>query len=183
LPRTLHLQAMPAMELRVASNFASFGASSGETPSCPAATVRLSRLSVRFRGRPGSCTFRPCRRWIFGSPRTPHPSAHPKLELRVAPQLRSSGAPADDSPGCPGFFIFRLCRRWSYESPRFSHPSAPLGLKLQVSLQLRSSSSASRCGCELPRILHLPALPWVEVSESPRIPAPLAPADGTSKFP
>jgi hypothetical protein len=28
LPRTLHLQALPAMDLRVASNFASFGAPS-----------------------------------------------------------------------------------------------------------------------------------------------------------
>src|ERR1035438_454988 len=34
-PRNLPLQALPAMELRVASNLASFGATGGEAPSCP----------------------------------------------------------------------------------------------------------------------------------------------------
>jgi hypothetical protein len=34
-PRNLSLQALPAMDFRVASNLASFGATGGQAPGCP----------------------------------------------------------------------------------------------------------------------------------------------------
>jgi hypothetical protein len=87
-------------------------------------------------------------------------------------------APVDEFPGRPGSCIFRLCRRRIFESPRISRPSALLVLALRVSPRHRSSSYASRCGCEFPRVLHLPALPWVKVFGFPQILFPLAPTDG-----
>jgi hypothetical protein len=129
LPRLLHLPALPAMDLRVASNLASFSTSGDEA-------------------------------WSF---------------LRsFAPPL----VPADQSPGCPGFCIFRLCRRRIFGLPRISRPSVPLLLMPWVAPRHCSSSGAYRCGCEYPRFLHLPALPWVQVSGSPRTLSPSAPAGG-----
>jgi len=145
LPRILHLQALPAMEFRVASNFASFNASSGEVPGIPATSLRLMRLPMSPRGRPGFCIFRPCRRWIFKSPRRIASFSASGAKALGHPSACSPVAPADDSPGLPGWIIFRLCRRWSLELPRVSHPSAPQGLTLQVSPRRCSSCCASRC--------------------------------------
>jgi hypothetical protein len=150
------------MDLRVASNFASFGAPSGEAPGFPSASVHPSRLSIRPPGCPGFRIFRPCRRWIFESPRISHPSA-----LRGALAWgypRSSAlpvAPADEVPVRTGSCIFRLCRRRIFEFPRISRSSAPLTLMPRVAPWPRTSRCASRCGYGFPRALHLPALPRV----------------------
>jgi hypothetical protein len=88
-------------------------------------------------GYPGFCIFRPCRRWIFESPRISHPSALLAMKLRVAPNLPLPVAPADEPPGCPGDCIFRLCRRRIFELPRISRPSALPALKPRVAPQLR----------------------------------------------
>jgi hypothetical protein len=163
---------MPAMDLRVASNLASFGAPGDETPGIPAASLIPQRLPMSPRGRPGSCIFRPCRRWSLESPRISHPSAHPARQRWVTPQLAFQlrllvihrVAPASSPSGFAG--------EWSLESPRISHSSALPGLELWVTPQLCSSGSASQCGCELPRTLHLPALPWLEFSGLPEFSLP-----------
>jgi len=107
-------------------------------------------------GCPGLRTFRPCRRWIFESPRISNPSAHLAQQPGVSPaatlfQLCLPMLP----PGCPGFGIFRLCRRRSLELPRFSRPSALLALVPRVAPRLRSSSCASWCGGGFPRACTL----------------------------
>jgi hypothetical protein len=112
-----------------------------------------------------------------------------RLEFRILQHIRRSGlefppklappiVPADESPGFPGFCIFRLCRQRIFELPRISRPSVPLAQVLRVAPRHRSSSCASRCGCEFPRFLHLPALPRVQVSGFPRNLSPSAPAGG-----
>jgi hypothetical protein len=58
-----------------------------------------------------TCIFRLCRRWIFEFPRISHPSAVPVVNLRVAPNLRSSSGADDESSGYPESCIFRLYRR------------------------------------------------------------------------
>jgi hypothetical protein len=58
-----------------------------------------------------SCIFRLCQRWIFEFPRISHPSAVPVVNLRVAPNLRSSSGADDKSSGCPESCILWLCRR------------------------------------------------------------------------
>jgi len=103
-------------------------------------------------GRPGFSTFRPCRRWIFESPRISNPSAHLALQPGVSPAatLFQLCLPMPPS-GCPGFSIFRLCRQRSLELPRFPRPSALLALMLRVAPRPRSSRCASWCGGGFPR--------------------------------
>jgi hypothetical protein len=62
------------MDLRVASNFASFSGSGGEAPGRPESSLLPSRL-----------------RWGCESPRFPHLPAVPKVNLRVTPNPRSFG--------------------------------------------------------------------------------------------
>jgi hypothetical protein len=176
LPRTLHLQALPAMDLRVASNFASFGAPSGEAPGFPSASVHPSRLSIRPPGCPGFRIFRPCRRWIFESPRISHPSALLALNPRVAPRLRcsscacgcvlwvspataSSGFAGDGSSSRPESRVLRCFRRWSFGLPlgfafrlrlpvwcRVAPHSAPSGFALGLSFRVAPNSRSLGAG-------------------------------------
>jgi len=171
------------MRLRVAPHSASSGFAGDRVSSClasrpsahsvakfrlPRSSLLRLRLPMRPPGCPGFCIFRPCRRWIFESPRISHPSTHPAHKPWVAPKLRFRLCLPMHSPSRPGSCIFRLCRRRIFELPRVSRPSAPLMLMLWVSPQHCSFSHASRCSCGLPRLLHLPALPWAQVFESPR---------------
>jgi hypothetical protein len=166
------------MDLRVASNFASFSASRAQASSCPAALHFQLCLSMSRQVAPASASS-----GLAGD------GSSSRLESRILQRIRrlSSGfphsfalpiAPADESPGFPGSCIFRLCRRRIFELPQISRPSALLALMLRVSPGHRSSSCASRCGCEFPRVPHLPALPRVIVSGLPRILSPSAPAGG-----
>jgi len=82
---------------------------------------------------PGFCIFRPCRRWIFELPRISHPSTHPALRLRVAPQLNfwlrllmsprvtpvpaSSGCAGDGSSSCPESRVLRRLWCWRFGFP------------------------------------------------------------------
>jgi len=52
LPRFLHLPALSATDIRVAPNFASFGASGAETSGCPSAPLFQLLLPVRLRVAP-----------------------------------------------------------------------------------------------------------------------------------
>jgi hypothetical protein len=52
LPRFLHLPALPATDIRVTPNLASFGASGAETSGCPSAPLFQLRLPVRLRVAP-----------------------------------------------------------------------------------------------------------------------------------
>jgi len=152
LPRILHPQALPATELRVASPLASFSTSVGEARVAPHFTPSVAPADASLRVAPVFRTFRPCRRWIFESPRISYPSAHLAQQPGVSPaatlfQLRLPM----HLPGCPGICIFRLCRRRSLELPRFSRPSALLALMLRVAPRLRASRCASWCGGGFPR--------------------------------
>jgi len=76
LPRHLHLPALPATDLRVAPNLASFGTSGAVASGCPSASRFQLRLPVRLRVSPHSA-----------------PSGFASgLSLRVAPNPRSFGA-------------------------------------------------------------------------------------------
>jgi hypothetical protein len=151
LPRTLHPQALPATDSRVASRLTSFSTSSREAQVAPLFNSPVAPADASP-----------------GSPRLPHLPALPAMDLRVAPNLSSfstsaastPGFPAISplrlrlpihSPGYPGSCIFRLCRRRSLELPRVSRPSALLALLPRVAPWLRSSICASRYGCEFPR--------------------------------
>ena len=94
---------------------------------------------------PGFCIFRPCRRWIFESPRISHPSAHPAPKLtgfpaalllrlrlpmspRVAPVSASSGCAGDGSSSCPASRVLRCLWRWCFGFPlSIALPAAPPG--------------------------------------------------------
>jgi hypothetical protein len=166
------------MDLRVASNLASFSASGARASGCPAAPLFRLCLSMSCQVAPASASS-----GLAGN------GSSSRLESSILQRIRrsSSGfphsfalpiAPADESPGFPGSRIFRLCRQRIFELPRISRPSALLALLLRVSPGHSSSSCASRCGCGFPRIPHLPALPWARVSGFPRILSPSAPAGG-----
>jgi hypothetical protein len=125
------------MDLRVASNFASFGATGAGASGRPAASLFQLRLPMRLRVAP-----RPASSGSAGD------GSSSCLESRILqrPRRLSFGlpsaqalpvAPADEVPGCPGSCIFRRCRRWIFESPRISHPSAPPAFKLRVAPRLK----------------------------------------------
>jgi len=169
------------MELRVASNFASFDAPGVELPGFPGLPLPVAPPDES----PGSTRFL-------------HLPALPAMELRVAsnpssfsvPGAQTSGlpsvcfpvTPADDLTGFPGAIVFRLCRRWIRELPRVSHPSALPGPKLWISPRLRSSGCASRWVHGFPRAPHLPALPQVGLSSLPEFPLPWLRVMGLPSF-
>jgi hypothetical protein len=153
LPRTLHLQALPAMDLRVASNLASFSATGIESPGRPASSLFQLRLPMCLPGCPSDCIFRLCRRWIFELPRISHPSALPALELWVAPRLRFPAAPPGVVTSCPARCTFRLCLGFEFPGcpefplpwrrlmvPRVTSVSAPSGLAVPASSGCPESS-------------------------------------------
>jgi hypothetical protein len=171
------------MDFRVSSNFASFSTSGAQASGRPAALRFRLRLSMSRQVAPASASS-----GLAGD------GSSSCLESRILQRVQRSSpelprsfallvAPADESPGHPGFCIFRLCRQRIFESPRISRPSSLLVTALWASPRYRSASCASRCGCELPRILHLPALPWVQAFRFPRILSPSAPADGLPSCP
>jgi len=166
------------MNLRVASNLASFSTSGDQAPGCPIALLFRLCLSMSRQVAPASASSGLAG---YGSSSC--------LESRILQRIQHSSselprsfaflvAPVDESPGCPGSCIFRLCRRPKFELPRISRPSALLIAGTLGFPSAPSTSCASWCGCEFPRALHLPALPWVQVFESPRILFPSAPIDG-----
>jgi len=177
LPRTLHLQALPATAHRVSSNRVSFSALDGEAQVAPFFAARL-RLPMRS----------------AGCPALSHLPALPAMALRVASNVPSFsvlgaiawGFPRDYAFQSPlpiwaasflAFRIFRLCRRRIREFPRGLRPSALLTQRLRVSPGLRSSSCALWCGGEFPRscTLRLCLGSRFQVSLNP---IPSAPTDG-----
>jgi len=89
LPRILDLQAVPAMELRVASNLASFSGSVSEAPGCPVSSLLQLRLPMSLRVSPN-----------------PESSGLPTVSLRVAPNPLLPAWPWAQPPGCPGCRAF-----------------------------------------------------------------------------
>jgi hypothetical protein len=101
LPLSFALQQRLPVWLRVAPHPASSGFAGDGSSSRPEFRIlqRIWRLSSRLPHSlavpvtptdespscPGVCIFRPCRRWIFESPRISHPSAHPAPKLRASP--------------------------------------------------------------------------------------------------
>ena len=71
------------------------------------------------------------------------------FQQRLLMRFRVSPNPASQRP----------CPRWSFELPRSSHPSERPAPKPRGP---SSSSRPSRCGCGLPRTLHLRVLPATE---------------------
>jgi len=118
---------------------------------------------------PALCILRPCRRPSFELPRLSRPSAHSVAKFRLPRssllRLRLSIRP----PGCPGFCIFRPCRRWIFELPRISHPSAHPAHKPEVSLKASLPSVPADAFTELPRFLHLPAVPATDLRVAPSL--------------
>jgi hypothetical protein len=183
------------MRLRVAPHPASSGSAGDRVSGCPGSRV-LQRFLGRIAGCPALHSFGCASRCFHqvapasassgcaGDRSSSRPESRILQRLRCAcrgfpprPRL-SSYACRCFPPGCPGFRIFRLCRRPIRELPRSSYPSAPLALLPWVAPRLRASSCASRWVCRLPRIPHLPALPWVRSFGLPLCFVPLAPADG-----
>ena len=90
LPRLLHLPAVPAMDLRVAPNLASFSASGAQACELPRSFAPPIAPVDESPGCPGFCIFRLCRRRTLELPRVSRPSAPLALVLRVSPRLRAS---------------------------------------------------------------------------------------------
>jgi len=99
-------------------------------------------------------------------PRFSHPSV--RLALKpLGPALPA--APLNEVASCPASCIFRLCRRPSFELPRLASFGASSGLKLgspRSSLLLVTPPDASP---RLPRLLHLPALPAMDLRVAPNL--------------
>jgi len=126
---------------------------------------------------PFKCILRQIRRRIYGLPRSVRPFScagdgsssflasrilwrRRQVNLRVAPNLRSSGSASGECLSYPRYCTFRLCRRWIFELPRISHPSAVLAVKLRVAPGLCSSNSAcdEASGCPESCIFRLPVV-------------------------
>jgi hypothetical protein len=113
-PRLQHLPALPAMDLRVASNLASFSTSGSGTWSF----LRSSELPVA----PADA--------FPGLPRFLHLPAVPATDLRVAPNLKSFDASGAGASGFPSasHFQLRLPVRL-----RVAPPLSPSGFALGLS--------------------------------------------------
>jgi len=88
------------MDLQVAPNLASFGAPTVKLQVAPRLAPPVAP-SDEVPGCPGTCIFRPCRRWIFRLPRISRPSALLAINPRVAPILHASSCACRCVPGLP----------------------------------------------------------------------------------
>ena len=158
-PRSLHLQAVPAMELRVASTLASFSRTGFRNPGRPAYSLYQCCFPTGFRVAP-----------ITRLPAFAGDGSPVRTESRIfrRPWRRISGFPrifalqcrlSIGPPGRPGFSIFRLLPRlnprvapklrfprlagwWLFGFPRFPHLPAMPAVNFQVAPNLRSSGCA-----------------------------------------
>jgi hypothetical protein len=151
LPRQIHLQALPAMDFRVAPNLASFSTSVGESPGCPDSSLLQMHLSMSLRVTPDSASSG-CpkvetssllrtsllwrrRRRIFELPRISCPSARPASSLQVALNP-----------------LLQLRLRCDFGLPRNLHLPALPTVKLRVAPKLRTlarQSTGLRLGSNL----------------------------------
>jgi hypothetical protein len=175
LPRGCILQHLRLRISQVAPGGALFSCAGDASSSCLATRILqrcrslsggLPRLSafpaspfVFQPSRPGFRTFRPFRRWSFGSPRVSNPSA-----LLLGD---SSGCPASSllqprlavfPPGCPGL----------------KHLPVVPAMESRVTPRLASFGAAVSLSCGLPRRSALPASPPDVSAGLPRLPHPLA---------
>lgn len=169
MPRTLHPQALPATNLRVASNLASFSAFGGEVQVAPFLTHSFAPADASP-----------------GLPRLLHLPALPAMDLRVAPNFASFSTSGALVWGCPRDYAFQL--RLSMHSPGLPQIPASSGCAGDGSVShltacvLRRSwrcalgcPSASRFQMRLPMwwrvspLLHPPASPrdCFQVSPNP----------------
>jgi len=167
------------MDLRVASNFASFSTSGAQAVGCPTALHFQLCLSMSRQVAPASASsglagdgsssrlefriLQRIQRLSSELPRSFAPLVAPVDESPGCPVPASSGCAGDRHSSCPESRV--LQRFWCW---RFGFP---LGTALP--------SALPGVGCEFPRTLHLPALPRVKVFRLPRILFPLAPTDGS----
>jgi len=158
LPRIFSPLAVPAVDFRVAPNFASFRvAGFRRVPGCPFAPLPPAAPPMSSRVAPGTASpalpameFRVASNLAsFGGADWPIP--------RVAPLRQSLGIADDQSPGCPESCILRyrlIC--------------------LRVASDYAPSGCASGESPGLPESSYPPATPAESTSESPRLFIPLA---------
>jgi len=92
-------------------------------------------------------------------PRFPHPSERLALKPR-GPALPV--APPDEVASCPASCIFGFCRRPSVELPRLASFSAS-PVEARVAPHLTPSAALPDASPGSPRLLHLPALPAIDL--------------------
>jgi len=155
------LQAVPAMEFRVASILALFGTLSAQASGFPAAQLILSCLPMKQRVAPHTTSSGFAGDGYLGCPKLHILRRSPRSGHESPRRLCCLVAPVDEFPGCPGALIFRLCRRPDLQvAPNLASSALPLLVPSGFPSALLSRC-ASRCHRELPRIQHLPALPRV----------------------
>jgi hypothetical protein len=99
-PRNPHLQALPAMDLRVASNLASFSGAGGESSGRPDSSLLQCHLSMRLRVAPIPASSGCADGESSGCPEASLLQRR-LVNLQVAPKLAPSGHAAHASSGCP----------------------------------------------------------------------------------
>jgi len=117
--------------------------------------------ATKFRVAPNLQSIGLCRRRIFGSPRSSHPSTLPvSVELRVAPFLHFLRNASDEFPSCPRFCI-----------SGFTGDGVSSRLESRILRRCRLANSTGCPASSVPRYRRRP------VSGLPRILYPPAPAD------
>jgi len=196
-PRSLHLQAVPAMEFRVASTLASFSRTGFRNPGRPAYSLyqycfpTSCRVAPNARlpafagdGSPVRTESRIIRRrWrrISGFPRifalqcrlSICPPGQPRiLDLPALPRLNPRVAPKLRFP--------RLAGWWLFGFPRFPHLPAMPVVNLRVAPDLRSPGCACCVEFRVASIPHPSALPVIRLWVAPGLRSSVA---SVSRFP
>jgi hypothetical protein len=139
------------MDLRVASNLASFSGTGCASPGCPGSPLFPCRLPMRLRVAPNSASSGRAKGESASLPASSLLWLRRRMDLRVSSNFAPSDAPGDEVPGCPGSCIFLRRQR----------------LNLRVAPFLRSSGCADGWFSGLPRIPHPPVVPLLRLRVSP----------------
>ena len=145
---------------------------------------RPVQLLDEVASRPASCIFLLGQVCVSGLPRTPHPSAAPATNLRVAPNLQSICCAGDGSSGYPEFRILPRRRFPSSRGlPRFSTSSAAPPMSSRVApgsaspalpaMELRVASNLASFGgadWPIPRVAPLRQPLGIADDQSPGCP-------------
>src|ERR1035437_1902133 len=118
--------AVPAMDIRVASNLASFDATGAGTSGHP--------LGFALPVAPPDVA--------AGCPAPWHLQALPAMDIRVAPNFASFDAPSGEAPGCPSASVHPSRLSMSPELPRLSHLPALPAMDIRVAPNLASFSAS-----------------------------------------
>ena len=152
-PASLHPQALPATDSRVASRLTSFSASSREAQVAPLFNSPFAPLDASP-----------------GLPRLLHLPALPAMDLRVAPNLASFSAPVASTPGRPAALAFPVAPANAFPGlPRFLHLPALPATDSRVASRLASfgASGAGASGCPSAPLFRLRLPGWLRVAPHP----------------